>query len=255
MSATAEKVLFFESIPSTNAKAKELATHGEGLKTVVVAETQTAGRGRGARSWHSPMGGLYLSVLLQPREGRRPTDLSILAGVAVAQAVKDCLPKAKEVTVKWPNDCLVDWKKVGGILCETMSDRRIPLCIVGIGINVNVGPTDLSPFLANPFSATSFSIEAQGTHDLKECLDVVLKKLFTLYDLYHLEGFAPIRYLWEKNCRLIGKKVELKDSSEPGAEGCIGTFIGIDDDGGLVLSNAKGDRTAYFSGELTCFWP
>ena len=251
----------FDTLDSTNIMAKELAGQGSELGTVVVARTQTGGRGRGRRQWHSPLGGLYFSVLLTPRQGRRPTDLPIVAGVAMAQAIKDLLPKAKDTSLKWPNDILIDWKKVAGILCEGVSGGRTNTCVVGIGININVPSTELTPFASNPFKATSFQIESvDSIYDLEECLQICLRKLFTIYGVYQEEGFAPIQYLWEKNCRFVGKQVELKDTAgeerpDPNAPCTVGTCLGIDDTGGIVLSNAKGDRSVYYSGEITCFWP
>lgn len=258
---TDHKILTFDILESTNLKAKEIAKSGGELKTVVVARTQTQGRGRGKRGWHSPAGGLYFSVLLAPNEQRRPTDLAILAGVAVAQGVRELLPKSKNVSVKWPNDCLVDWKKIAGVLCENMGDPRLTACVVGIGVNINIGENDLQPFLSNPFSATSFQLESPGSnYNLDQCLDVFLKKLYGLYDVYRVDGFSAIEYLWEKNCLFIGKKLELKESGPgdpPGSvvPATVGTCIGIDESGALVLSNAKGERTAYYNGEITCFWP
>ncbi|MBI1860053.1 MAG: biotin--[acetyl-CoA-carboxylase] ligase [Deltaproteobacteria bacterium] len=256
------KVLTFDSLDSTNTKAKAVAAEGGELGTVVVAKSQTGGRGRGRRTWHSPEGGLYFSVLLAPRQGRRPTDLPILAGVAIAQAIKEILPKATDVSLKWPNDVLVNWKKVAGILCEAVSEGKMNTCVVGIGINVNLSQAELAPFMNNPFKATSFSVEsADSRYEMEDCLIVCLRKLFNLYNVYAEEGFGPVQYLWEKNCRFVGKKVELKESAEPdersapNAPSTVGTCLGIDETGGLVLSNAKGERAVYYSGEMTCFWP
>ena len=97
----------FPLLDSTNIKARELAKAGAPEGSIILAEVQTGGKGSGNRLWHSPRGGLYVSFLLYPKDPKRATDLSILAGVAVAQTVKDCLPKSKDVSVKWPNDCLV----------------------------------------------------------------------------------------------------------------------------------------------------
>lgn len=256
MTSEAFKILTFETIDSTNKRAKEIATQGAELKTVVVARSQIEGRGRGLHQWHSPPGGLYFSVLLAPKQGRRPTDLAILAGTALSQGIKDLLPKSKTVTVKWPNDCLIGWKKVAGVLCESVSDGKVSTCVVGMGVNINLSERELQPFLVNPFSATSFQIENMGHYDLDHCLDIILSKLLTLYELYHAEGFAPIQYLWEKNCRFVGKKIELKDSAGArDSHSTIGTCLGIDGEGGLVVSNAKGERAVFYNGELTCFWP
>lgn len=254
------KILHFDSVDSTNKKAKEFASTPSAEGTVVVAEHQHAGRGRGNRVWHSPKGGLYLSILLRPNDPKRSNELSILVGAGLAQAVTQLLPKSVDVSVKWPNDILVNWKKVGGILCEAIEGEKC--VVVGIGLNVNIPGEQLSPFLKNPFSATSFSVEVDGVFDLKQVTDVILAKVFSLYGLYHTEGFKPIQYLWEKNCRLIGKKIELRemgwrefDNKASGVGMTTGTCLGIDDSGGIVLSNQRGERMSYTTGEISCFWP
>ncbi len=257
------KVHLFETLDSTNDKARELAKTGSNEGTVVVARRQTAGRGRNKRVWHSPPGGLYLSMLLYPKEAKRATDLSIVAGVALAQAVKTLLPKSKDVSVKWPNDCLVGWRKIGGVLCENLGEELFNLCVVGIGLNINASDEELLPFKSNPFSATSFRLETGGDFDLERAQAMLVQKLLNVYRHYQTEGFAAIQFLWEKNCGMVGKKVELRDSGtrpagehNPGHVGSTtGTFLGIDDSGAVVLSNAKGERHIYHSGEITCFWP
>jgi len=257
------EILRFDTLDSTNLKAREIAKNGGAEGTVIVAENQTSGRGQGKKTWHSPTGGLYLSVLLYAKDAKRPTDISLLAGAALAQAVKECLPKNVDVTVKWPNDCLVGWKKIGGILCETMGEEYFNMCIVGIGLNTNVPDSELEPFKANTFSATSFMSEVSGgTFDNQKVLNTLLMKLFTLYRLYQEQGFAPIQYIWQKNCRFIGKKVELRetgwkeaDKHRSGVGSTVGNFVGIDESGAIVLSDPKGVNHHYYSGEITCFWP
>ncbi len=256
------KIHTFDTLDSTNVKLRELASQGAGEGTVVIATQQTQGRGRNKRTWSSPEGGLYLSALLYPRDKKKISELPLVAGVALAQAAKELLPKSIDVSVKWPNDCLLNWKKVGGILCESLGENFFHLSIIGIGLNVNVPNETLTPFLSNPFSATSFLAETGGKFDLLRAREVVLSKLFNVYRLYKEQGFTPIQFLWERNCGLVGKKVELSDSGAPqkiqtGSEigRVTGTFLGIDENGAVVLSNAKGERHTYHAGEITCFWP
>ncbi len=258
------KVYRFESVHSTNLKMKELIHKGGAQSgTVVVAEHQTEGRGRLGRSWASPVGGLYVSLLWVPKNPKRMTDFSILAGLAVSQTVKALLPKSKDVSVKWPNDCLVDWKKIAGVLCETVGDPPSAV-IIGMGINVNTKASDLEPFLKNPFSATSMLLETEGDQPIDVVLETLLTKIFQLFAVYEKEGFAAIRYLWEKNCLMVGKKIELRDPGYQPADGdrgkTTGFFLGIDDSGALLLAKQKKDdekmvTTSYISGEIACFWP
>lgn len=258
------KIHRFDVLDSTNAKLKELALSGAEEGTTVIAVRQTQGRGRGARTWHSPLGGLYFSTLLFAKDQRHATDLPILAGTAVTQAIKNFLPKSVEVSVKWPNDCLVNWKKCAGILCEAVSGST-NACVVGIGVNVNLAAADLATFANNPFHATSCMIEGGGSpYKVEEVFEGISAKLFNLYALYQQEGFTPIQYLWEKNCQLVGKRIELRESGwreqNPKPQGSelgvtTGTVMGIDESGALVLSNSRGERRSYVSGEITCFWP
>lgn len=253
----------FESVPSTNVTAREMAGCGAAEGTVVIAREQTRGKGRGERLWHSPPGGIYLSALLYPADVKRTTDLSLLAGVALAQSVKELLPKSVEVSVKWPNDCLLNWKKVGGILCESLGEDVLGLWVVGIGLNVNLGQSELEAFQANPFKATSFLTELGGeAFDLNAAESMLISKLFSLYQTYREQGSEPIRYLWEKNCRMIGKKVSIAETGWRREDGrnrdvgvATGTVLGIDENGAIVLANAKGERRSYYSGEITCYWP
>ncbi len=248
----------FDSTPSTNQTLKELILGGAKAGTVVVADVQTAGRGRGSHTWASPRGGVYLSAALPAREPKRVTDLSIVAGVALAQAVRDCLPKAVQVGLKWPNDCLLNGKKVGGVLCETVASDGSGLCVVGIGVNVNLAAKDLAPFLTNPFSATSFLMECPGSEfQVNRISEILLRKLENIYLSYLQQGFTSVQYLWERNCTFIGKKVEITLSTLPEAPSKVeGVFLGIDEQGALVLAvGAQGERRRYVSGEVTCFWP
>lgn len=254
----------FDELNSTNTKLKELSAKGATEGTVVVAAKQTAGRGRGSHLWHSPVGGLYFSALLFPRSARHLPELSILAGLALAQGVKESLPKSVDVTLKWPNDCLVNWKKVGGVMSEAVGNPAGGACVVGIGVNINLSEKDLEPFQKNAFQATSFQITGGSAFDVEPVFQVVLKKLFTIYHLYQEQGFNPIRYLWERNCQFIGKRVELRElgwqdhsANPPAGEVGVtsGTMVGIDEQGALVLSNVRGERHSYINGEITCFWP
>jgi BirA family biotin operon repressor/biotin-[acetyl-CoA-carboxylase] ligase len=252
-----KKIHRFESVASTNHTLKEFCQKGAKLGTVVLAAAQTAGRGRGDHLWSSPVGGVYLSVLLAPREPKHITDLSILAGVAMAQAVREVLPKAVDVGLKWPNDCLLNGKKVGGILCEAVPEDPTGLCVVGMGVNVNLSSAQLQPFLNNPFSATSFLMDCPGNDfQVERVAETVLRKLENIYLSYLQNGFQSIQNLWERNCTLVGKKVEMTLSDKPGSSQKVsGVFLGLDEQGALILAvGPQGERQRFVSGELSCYW-
>ena len=157
---------------STNERCLALARTGAPAWTAVVADSQTAGRGRGGRAWASPPGvALYFSVLLRPALAPDALPLATLAaGIAVAEAVRarTGLPAG----LKWPNDLLVDGRKAAGILCEAEAAGGSTAVAVGVGINVNTPPDRLPPRPA--FPATSLAAEAGRTFDrealLQDCL-------------------------------------------------------------------------------------
>lgn len=247
----------FKEVPSTNLVAKDLAKNGSGPGTAVIAVTQTQGKGRGKKTWASPAGGLYCSFLLKARDPQHLPDISILAGVAVCQTVRELLPKHFEVSLKWPNDVLIGKKKVAGILCESAGeDPR--MCVVGVGINVNTAEKELLPFAENPFPATSFSTEFGATPlDLEKVFTILTRKLFGIYQIYQNEGFETVRHVWENNCSFVNKRVEFCENGDGKAKGDVklaGTFLGIDADGALVLATSEGEKR-FYSGEITCFWP
>lgn len=131
-----ETVFAYGEVDSTNEVARELADEGAPGGTIVVARSQAAGRGRAGRSWFSPEGGLYLSALFRPRRAEVPPSVTILAGLGVALELSGLTPGAP-VSVKWPNDLVLDGRKLGGILAETHAgDDGAPRLVVGVGLNV-----------------------------------------------------------------------------------------------------------------------
>jgi len=253
----------FDQVDSTNSKLKQLVAKGAEEGSVVIAAIQSAGRGTHQRTWHSPFGGLYLSILLRSKSLEFVTDLSLVGGAALAQAISSLIPNKKDVSVKWPNDCLIHWKKVAGVLCEVCKEGTSPLVIIGIGLNVNIAEEQLKAFAHDPFSATSLMIESGGeSFDLDKVSDAVISNVFSLYEKFQQEGFNGIKPVWEKYCHMIGKKVRLseagwvKGGAEQAKKGVVeGTFLGIDEKGAIVLSDPKGGRQRYYSGRIACFWP
>ena len=131
----------FETIDSTNKKAKELATAGEVHGTLVTADTQYAGIGRRGRSWSSEKeAGIYMSMLLRPKlEADKASMLTLVAALAVEKAIAAvCEPDGYQPMIKWPNDIVLNKKKICGILTEmTLTGTQIDFVVIGIGINVN----------------------------------------------------------------------------------------------------------------------
>jgi BirA family biotin operon repressor/biotin-[acetyl-CoA-carboxylase] ligase len=244
-------IIRVDSVSSTNSILKQLVADGAKEGTVVVAKQQTAGRGRAERQWHSPLGGLYFSLMVRPPPMRRPTDLALLTGAAMAQTVKRFFSPEIPVGVKWPNDVLIQGKKVGGVLCEALGTGKTTEIIIGVGININTPASELTAFSHIPFQASSFCEVSSGKHfDLEEVLQTFLAIFFEIYETYLQDGFRFVQNLWERECLLLGKKIELNENDSK----IQGTFLGIDGQGALVISTPDGNRRSFVTGEITCCW-
>ncbi len=170
-------------LASTNDRARELVREGAPSWTVVVAEAQTAGRGRAGRSWISPPEvGLFVSFLVRPRGAGQATLTPLLVGMALARAVEEVA--GVEVQVKWPNDALIEGRKVAGILCERVGDRLV----VGVGVNVRRWPGGVPPELSG--SATTLEDAAGESVSRSALAGALLREARRLLDapVLRLEG-------------------------------------------------------------------
>lgn len=232
-----------EVTSSTQEAARLLAEEGAPEGTLVIAEEQTGGRGRQGKRWYSPARkGIWMSLLLRPQ---RPLSfapqLTLLTAVAVCRAIRKVT--GVDAGIKWPNDLLVQGKKICGILIESVGeDERIKYCIAGIGIDVNVELEELPPELHKV--ATSLKIESGQTQSRATLISAVMNELEQLYNLYEEEGFAPIGHLWEALSVTLGKRVTVKT---PRGE-TEGTAEALDESGALVLLDDTGNHITIFSG-------
>ncbi|MFR4008176.1 MAG: biotin--[acetyl-CoA-carboxylase] ligase [Christensenellales bacterium] len=235
----------FDSVDSTNEVAKRLAAKGETNKTVVVSEEQTAGKGRLNRDWVSKKGAnLMFSILLRP--DFRPQDASkvpIIAAVAVAQSLRNFAKL--DAKVKWPNDVLVDGKKLCGIRCEMASDfDRIEYLVVGIGVNVNqvVFPRDIAE------KATSVRGETNRTISRPQLLLSILTDFFDVYTKTFEEGkFDDVIVDYTKMSILFQEMVTV----HAGDRETHGKCIGFDRDGCLVMQNEQNRRIRVIAGDVS----
>jgi BirA family biotin operon repressor/biotin-[acetyl-CoA-carboxylase] ligase len=190
-----QDVFVFESVGSTNDEAKRLARDGAPEGTLVAADEQTAGRGRGENSWISPRGkGIYASLVLRPAlEPSRGGELSLLVGAATAEALSE--ETALPVEVKWPNDLVIHGQKVGGILVEAAAgDRVFEYAVAGIGINVSFERKELRG--AN-VPATSLALEKGDVPPREEILAAVAARFGQSYREYLQGGFSYWKRLVE----------------------------------------------------------
>ncbi|NPU84183.1 MAG: biotin--[acetyl-CoA-carboxylase] ligase [Syntrophaceae bacterium] len=236
----------FGSVESTNLAALKLAAAGAPEGTAVIAEEQTAGRGRLNRTWQSPPGcNLYLSLVLRPAvEPAAAPQLTLLAGAAVAKALNRWCPGI--VGVKWPNDVLIRDRKVCGILTELrLSGGGISSVIVGIGVNVNIRREELDPAFRD--AATSLLEETGTETDRTAVAAALLEELENLYDLWIREGFEAVRPHWLPYSVLTGKRIRVAFQDEVEE----GTAVGLDEDGALILEEPTGARKRVLAGDAT----
>ncbi len=245
--ALARDIRVFESVDSTNAVLGALAADGAEQGTVVLADEQTAGRGRLGRAWHSPPGsGLWFSVLLTPPAapdaGWAATvcaSLGVLRGVLMASGIHP--------QIMWPNDLLVGGRKVCGILAEAKparADGTLPI-IVGIGINVNLA-ADAFPeeFRAR---ATSLSAVRGAAVDRLALLDATLRGMAEAYAIAGREGLAPLLQPWRMHSAMLEKRVRVN----LGSRTLEGVVADVRESGALVLRRDDGVREDVVAGDVT----
>lgn len=239
------KVHEFESLGSTNDEANRLAVGGAAEGEVVIADCQTAGRGRLDRQWESPAGkNIYLSIILRPETPPTTTSqLTLVAAVAVAETLAKF--SKERPAVKWPNDVLIDGKKVCGILTEMSAKRdKTDFVILGIGINVN---TDLDDFSAEiKETATSLALIKGSTSDRAEIQTELFQKLEHWYRTYLTQGFLPIYERYTALSCLKGQRVEVVFENERKQ----GIAQGIDDTGALLIKTDDDQIERIIAGDV-----
>jgi len=234
------------TIGSTSDRLKELARSGALEWTAVLADRQTAGRGREGRAWQSPPGGLYLSVLLRPL-AERAALLPLAAGVAVAEAVGDFAVPGE---LKWPNDVLVSGRKLAGILAEASSGALgTEWVVLGIGVNVALDPAELPDALRE--SVTSLRAEGAQRVGHEAVAAAVLARLGVWYDALVQH---PQRVVAAWRARAVSWWGSLVDVQAGGAA-LRGRLIEVDDQGALVIELPGGARRRLVSGEVQMLRP
>lgn len=237
-------------IGSTNDEARVLVGGGALEGTVVVAEGQTAGRGRTAHTWFSPEGkGLYASFILRPEvDADRLSSLTLMAGLAVTDALATFEPVPAQL--KWPNDVWLLGRKVGGILCELVNagDRRPAtgdaVVVIGIGLNINLRADEFPPELRD--IATSLAVVRGQPLDRELVLQALLHTLGARYQQWQRDGFSAMRADYLECSALEGRRVRITF----GKDRCEGVVRGVDDSGALQLETAPGNITSIIAGSV-----
>jgi len=225
------RIIYFDTIDSTNNYAKELVHKQTDEGTVVIAGIQTKGRGRKERQWISPEGGLWFSIVLYPNI---PPYHGMLVTMMISASIANAIKKVVgiEPVIKWPNDLLINNKKVCGILTELDAEMdKINYCVVGIGINVNNNIEDEIKDIA-----TSIRIENNSISKV-ELLKQILCEIDENYKKLISKNIKYIRDLWFSYSNIIGKKISVKLEDNV-FEGIVKD---IDDSGCLIVDTADGE--------------
>ena len=234
------RLLFFQEVSSTMDEAISRAERGTEEGTVIVAETQTASRGRHGRTWVSRSGNLYLSIVLYPTLQTLPF-LNSLCGVAVVRAITNI--SGLKPRIKWPNDVLLDGKKVAGLLVESaIAGDQVRHAIVGIGVNVALDNDVINSLIGN---ATSLNYASAGDVSREELLREILQQVDVLYtQLNH--GDTPVEE-WEELLDTLGQQVRVSWRGED----YLGYAEGVDELGSLQLRQNDGRLLTFAAGDVT----
>jgi BirA family biotin operon repressor/biotin-[acetyl-CoA-carboxylase] ligase len=240
-------IRLLKSVTSTSVALRALAKTGAPEGTVVIADEQTAGHGRLGKAWFSPAGvNLYASALFRPAIlPREAPGFSFLASLAIADAIEG---EGLDATIKWPNDVLVDRKKVAGVLVELATiDRRVDYVILGLGVNVNVSRDALRAALGASGLAAGSLREAAGRElDRNAFAASVLNRLDAWAEIYRTRGPAPLLAAWRDRDILTGRRVEVRGE----AVLYEGRVLGVDREGYLMLRDPRGKRRRVLTGEI-----
>jgi BirA family transcriptional regulator, biotin operon repressor / biotin---[acetyl-CoA-carboxylase] ligase len=227
-------IVHFISLDSTNDEAKRRAASGAHGGTVIWADRQAAGRGRQGRAWNSPPGNLYCSILLRPdRAPGEVAQLGFAASLAVAEAISPLLPHPLLPRCKWPNDVMVEGRKVAGILLESEAvGGEVKWLVVGVGVNIMAFPADTE------LPATSLRALGAATVAPAELLESIRQFFFQWYEVWRARGFAPLRVAWLRRAFALGGEIRVRHAHLE----TRGRFADLDDTGALVLENAQGTQ-------------
>ena len=240
----ADKIQIYKSLESTNKTAKEMAVAGAPHGTVIISDRQTMGRGRYSRSFFSPSGGLYMSIVLRPEvlHFENPTLVTGFAAVSVCEAIESISKKVPQI--KWVNDIFIDGKKVCGILTEAVTDFEsggLDWVVIGIGINVHTRTEEFP----NELQSVATSIYPdENISGVRNKLSAEIINRILCFETTPNE--AEIFEKYKKRLMILGKEITvIQNQTEYRA-----TAIDVDSVGHLIVKNEKGEIITLFSGEI-----
>ena len=234
-------IVHFDTIHSTMDEAFRLGMEGKPEGTIVIAESQSKGRGRLGRAWSSPKGkGIYASLIVRPKFS--PTEMSRLTLMS-AVALMEAIEKVSDVKVqiKWPNDLLIKGKKLAGILTESRAEvEQIKFVVIGIGINVNNTQAQLIE------NATSLRMETHTTISRIELTQEILRAFERWYNILMRQGFDFVLKAWKERSQTLNKWIRISDQT-----GIVeGEAVDLDKDGGLLIRQESGVVVKKMAGDV-----
>ena len=234
-------IIYHELTQSTMDDAFSSGAQGAEEGTVIIAESQSKGRGRMGRSWISPKGkGIYMSVILRPQFS--PNDfakLTLLAAVAVCEALRKV--SDLDIGIKWPNDLLAGGRKLAGILTELNAEvDQMKFVVVGLGVNINASKRAL------PGEATSLKIESGKSHSRVAVVQEILRSLEYWYADIERQGFEHVLKRWRELALILGKRIIIKEHHQE----IHGEAVDLADDGGLIIRTDSGETIKRLSGDV-----
>jgi BirA family transcriptional regulator, biotin operon repressor / biotin---[acetyl-CoA-carboxylase] ligase len=225
----------YDTIGSTNDEAKRLASGGAPEGTLVWAGEQTAGRGRRGRHWASPPGNLYLSLVLRPGGApSRAAQLGFVAALGLGDALDGLAALGPRLRYKWPNDLLLDGRKLAGILLEseTAASGAVDFVVIGTGVNLLSHPE------TSEYPATCLAEGGSATVSPAALLQAFVREFDPWLARWREEGFAPLREAWLARASGIGEDIRVRLERMT----LTGRFVDLDEDGALLLDGAEGPR-------------
>jgi BirA family transcriptional regulator, biotin operon repressor / biotin---[acetyl-CoA-carboxylase] ligase len=232
-------IFYYSSLPSTMDTAREKARQGALEGTIIIADEQTAGRGRLKRQWLAPKGNIALSIILRPQNASLPY-LIMIASLTASRSIESV--SGYKTQIKWPNDILIDGKKICGILIENeFKGNHVHFCIIGIGINVTLKVSS-----HKEIAETAVSLAAKQINDLRLKL---IKALLVEFDKLYLQlpDHDKIYKTWCKKLVTLGKKVK----ATSGKQIIEGTAEDVDESGALLIRDIHGDLVKVVAGDVT----
>lgn len=237
------RLIDLDRIDGTNAEARRRARAGAEDGLVVRAVEQLSGRGRRGRSWRSPPGNLYMSVVLRPdASADRAAQLSFVSALALRAAIAAHLPPMAELTLKWPNDLLLNGGKLAGILLESsgVAAGRLDWLVIGIGVNLVAHPDDAA------YPATSLAAEGAGDVDRDSVMQGILRHFMRWRDIWQSQGFAPIRAEWLAHAAGVSQEIAVRLPTES----FRGVFEDLDSTGALIVRLPDGAARQIDAGDV-----